>query len=106
MQKYDSLRAVLARYAERIAFTTEDIVPATGDTIYIECNELDRSIIYSLRYAPRLAGISRPLWELPTGEETLHQGFGVGACLGAGLNTEGRFRVTLSVGILYGYFIE
>lgn len=102
--KYDSLKAVLSQYAERVSFTTDGIIAATGDTIHIECNELRRSIIYGVRYAPRQIQIQRV--DIPVQPSPLRHGFGLGACLGAGVNTDGTIRLSLTVGLLYGYYIE
>lgn len=107
-QQYDSLKIVLSQY-ERIVFSTQAIVTHTHDTLRIECDEFTRSIAYDIRYSARTAAIERKFITLPSLKSPLpsiHHGPGIGICAGAGVGSDGIVRATLSVGLLYGYYLH
>lgn len=107
-QQYDSLKNVLSQY-QQIVFSTQAIVTHTHDTLRIECDELTHNIAYDIRYAARTAAIERKFITLPSLQSPLpsvSRGPGLGICAGAGIGSDGIFRATLAVGLLYGYYIH
>lgn len=109
-QQYDSLKIVLSQY-ERVVFSTQAVVTHTHDTLHIECDELTHHIAYDIRYAARTAAIERKFITLPSLPlksplPSVERGLGLGICAGAGIGSDGILRATLSVGLLYGYYLH
>lgn len=50
----DSLKNILRDSNVSITFATDTVHPVTHDTLRIICDELNRNIQYSLKYAPRM----------------------------------------------------
>lgn len=107
----DSLACELESAGVGVAFSLDTIIAHTGDTLRVTCDEIRRLIPFSLHYSARDVTIERThesvqIVETNSSFFEVQSGIGIGGALGVGLNTRGEAHLTLTVGLLFGFFVN